>query len=58
MQPIRNTETTRYHEGHCMQFRQHEEKASCTICDEKSDDGLYRCSGMFDPRLTQKVILT
>ncbi|PVI07764.1 DENN-domain-containing protein [Periconia macrospinosa] len=44
MQPVRNSETTRWHEGHCMQWRPHEDKATCTICDEKSDDGLYRCN--------------
>ncbi|KAF2848948.1 DENN-domain-containing protein [Plenodomus tracheiphilus IPT5] len=45
MQPVRNTATTQWQEGHCLQWRPHEDKASCSICDEKSDDGLYRCTG-------------
>ncbi|KAF2266681.1 dDENN domain-containing protein [Lojkania enalia] len=45
MQPVRNTETVRWQEGHCLQWRAYEEKASCSVCDEKSDEGIYRCSG-------------
>ncbi|KAF2745710.1 DENN-domain-containing protein [Sporormia fimetaria CBS 119925] len=45
MQPVRNTETVRWQEGHCMQWRPYEEKASCSVCDEKADEGMYRCSG-------------
>jgi len=45
MQPVRNTDTTRWQEGHCMQWRPTEEKASCSVCEEKADEGLYRCSG-------------
>lgn len=28
-----------------MQYRPNEDKATCSICEEKSDDGLYRCTG-------------
>lgn len=45
MQPVRNTDTTRWQEGHCMQWRPNELKAVCSVCDERSDEGLYRCSG-------------
>lgn len=45
MQPARDTPTMKWIEGHCLQWKTHDEKASCTICDEKSDDGIYRCSG-------------
>lgn len=45
MQPVRNTSTTQWQEGHCMQWRPQEEKAVCSVCEEKSDDGLYRCTG-------------
>jgi hypothetical protein len=45
MQSVRNTATTQWQEGHCLQWRPNEEKAICSICEEKSDDGLYRCSG-------------
>ncbi|KAL6703210.1 hypothetical protein ACN47E_010072 [Coniothyrium glycines] len=45
MQPVRNTSTTQWQEGHCLQWKQHEEKASCSVCEEKSDEGMYRCNG-------------
>ncbi|KAF1928719.1 dDENN domain-containing protein [Didymella exigua CBS 183.55] len=45
MQPVRNTATVQWQEGHCLQWRPHEDKAACSICEEKSDEGLYRCSG-------------
>jgi hypothetical protein len=45
MQPVRNTETVRWQEGHCLEWRPYEEKASCSVCEEKSDEGLYRCNG-------------
>lgn len=48
MQPVRNTETVRWQEGHCLQWRPYEEKASCSVCEEKSDEGLYRCNGKQD----------
>jgi hypothetical protein len=47
MQPARNTATVQWQEGHCLQWRPHEDKAACSICEEKSDEGLYRCSGKF-----------
>lgn len=47
MQPVRNTATVEWQEGHCLQWRPNEDKATCSICDEKSDEGLYRCSGKF-----------
>ncbi|CAN9317854.1 unnamed protein product [Alternaria alternata] len=45
MQQVRNTATMQWQEGHCLQWRPHEDKALCSICEEKSDDGLYRCTG-------------
>ncbi|KAL5120129.1 hypothetical protein ACEQ8H_001954 [Pleosporales sp. CAS-2024a] len=50
MQPVRNTATTQWQEGHCLQWRPHEAKASCSICEEKSDDGLYRCTATGERR--------
>jgi hypothetical protein len=47
MQPVRNTETVRWVEGHCLQWRPHDEKATCSVCDEKSDEGIYRCTGEY-----------
>jgi hypothetical protein len=57
MQPVRNTSTTQWQEGHCMQWRPHEEKTACSICDEKSDEGLYRCTGKF-PSHSSRTSLT
>jgi hypothetical protein len=45
MQPVRNTETTIWIEGHCLQWRSSGERKVCSICDEKPDDGIYKCSG-------------
>ena len=44
-QPVRNSGTTCWAEGHCLQWRPREDRASCLVCGEKADDGLYRCSG-------------
>ncbi|KAF9693458.1 hypothetical protein EKO04_008504 [Ascochyta lentis] len=45
MQPVRSNASVQWQEGHCLQWRPHEDKAACSICEEKSDEGLYRCSG-------------
>ncbi|KAF2117689.1 dDENN domain-containing protein [Lophiotrema nucula] len=45
MQPVRNTETTRWQEGHCLQWKSWDEKATCSVCNDKSDEGIYRCTG-------------
>lgn len=45
MQPVRNTETTLWQEGHHLHWKHYEDKASCSVCDEKSDEGMYRCIG-------------
>jgi hypothetical protein len=42
---VRDTETTKWVEGHCMVYRNKDEKAACSICDERADDGIYRCTG-------------
>ncbi|KAF8422125.1 AEX-3 domain-containing protein [Tirmania nivea] len=44
MQPVRNTDTTRWVEGHCMVWKQHDVDSVCSICEEKSDEGIYTCS--------------
>ena len=46
MQPVRNTETTVWVEGHCFEWTTNEPASACCICEERSEgDGLYRCSG-------------
>lgn len=45
MQPVRNTETTSWVEGHCLQWRPHDDRSVCSICEEKAEDGIYKCAG-------------
>ncbi|KAH7061343.1 AEX-3 domain-containing protein [Macrophomina phaseolina] len=58
--PVRNTDTTQWCEGHCMQWRPHDEKATCSICEEKSDEGIYRCTScsvISHPRCLNQICL-
>ncbi|KAK8167980.1 dDENN domain protein [Phyllosticta citrichinensis] len=43
--PVRNSETTQWCEGHCMQWRPNDERTFCSICEERSEDGIYKCGG-------------
>jgi DENN (AEX-3) domain/uDENN domain len=45
MQPVRNTENQSWVEGHCLQWRPNDGRCICSICDEKADEGFYRCAG-------------
>ncbi|TPX15207.1 uncharacterized protein E0L32_004765 [Thyridium curvatum] len=46
VQPVRNTDTTMWVEGHCFNWTPGEGASLCTVCDERSEgDGLYKCSG-------------
>jgi hypothetical protein len=45
MQPVRNTENQFWVEGHCLQWRPSDGRCTCSICDDKADEGFYRCSG-------------
>lgn len=45
VQPVHNTETTVWVEGHCFDWCE-ENAASCSICDDRAEtDGIYKCSG-------------
>lgn len=45
IQPVRNTETTVWVEGHCFSLNSKDSSSSCTICDDKSEgDGFYECT--------------
>lgn len=46
MQPVKNSETTQWVEGHCMQWNARAPRTACSICSDKADDGVYRCTGM------------
>ncbi|KAL9099623.1 MAG: hypothetical protein Q9163_004898 [Psora crenata] len=45
MHPVRSTDTTCWAEGHCLQWRRQEDRLVCTVCDEKAEEGIYKCSG-------------
>lgn len=46
VQPVENTDTTVWVEGHCMEWNPTERDSVCGICDERSEgDGLFRCRG-------------
>ena len=45
MQPVRNSEGTNWVEGHCFQWRYRDDRSVCTICDDKAEDGIYKCTG-------------
>ncbi|KAI9801396.1 MAG: hypothetical protein M1825_003375 [Sarcosagium campestre] len=45
LQPVKNTESTNWVEGHCLQWRLGEGKPICSVCDERADDGVYKCNG-------------
>jgi hypothetical protein len=49
MQPVRNTESTQWVEGHCLQWRSHDRISSCSVCEDKSDEGIYKCNGKLSP---------
>ncbi|KAJ5714943.1 uncharacterized protein N7483_012124 [Penicillium malachiteum] len=44
MQPVGNSEGTCWVEGHLFQIQPFDEKMVCTICDERADEGMYKCS--------------
>lgn len=45
MQPVRNTETTIWVEGHCFVYNANDMASVCSICDEKPEgDGMYSCN--------------
>jgi hypothetical protein len=45
MQPVSNTDTTIWVEGHCLVWQANDNSSVCSICDDKSEgDGIYKCS--------------
>ncbi|KAL8673041.1 MAG: hypothetical protein Q9168_002533 [Polycauliona sp. 1 TL-2023] len=45
MQPVRNTESTQWVEGHCLNWRGNDDRSVCSVCADKADDGIYKCTG-------------
>lgn len=44
-QPVFNTDTTCWVEGHCLHLQPRDDKMVCAICDERADDKMYKCTG-------------
>ncbi|KAI0376155.1 DENN-domain-containing protein [Hypomontagnella monticulosa] len=45
VQPVQNTESTMWVEGHCFNFCASDAVSTCAICDERSEgDGWYKCT--------------
>ena len=45
MQPVHNTNTTVWAEGHCMVWHANDNATVCSICDDRAEgDGIYKCS--------------
>lgn len=60
MQPVRNTETTNWVEGHCLQWRHRDDRSVCSICEDKAEDGMYVCTGCgiyAHPRCAQQIYI-
>ncbi|KAI9829213.1 MAG: hypothetical protein M1826_005808 [Phylliscum demangeonii] len=45
VQPVRVSANTAWVEGHCLQWQSADDKSLCSVCDEKAEEGIYRCSG-------------
>jgi len=45
MQPVRENETTKWIEGHCLEKRSRDGKSTCTVCDERCEEESFRCTG-------------
>ncbi|KAI0014632.1 dDENN domain-containing protein [Xylariomycetidae sp. FL0641] len=46
VQPVEDTDTTVWVEGHCFNFAENDLSSFCGICDERAEgDGCYKCSG-------------
>ena len=46
IQPVRNTETTVWVEGHCFEWEEEVTPSVCSVCDDRAEqDGMYKCDG-------------
>jgi hypothetical protein len=60
VQPVRNTDTTQWIEGHCMNFRANDFDTICSICEEKPEDGIFvcgHCTTAVHQRCAHQVVL-
>lgn len=44
-QPVQNSATEAWVEGHCLRWQETDDKSLCSVCEEKADEGIYRCHG-------------
>ncbi|KAJ5949675.1 hypothetical protein N7454_001259 [Penicillium verhagenii] len=44
VQPVGNSEGTCWIEGHLFRIQPFDEKSVCAICDERADEGMYKCT--------------
>ena len=47
VQPVRDNDTMKWEEGHCLVKRQRDGKSICSVCDERCEEESFRCSGKF-----------
>lgn len=45
VQPAINSQGTYWSEGHCLEWKAADGPSTCVLCDEKAQDGYYRCAG-------------
>ncbi|KAI6871023.1 DENN-domain-containing protein [Hortaea werneckii] len=45
VQPVRDNETTKWVEGHCLNRRSKDSKSICAICEERIEDESFKCNG-------------
>ncbi|OQO02859.1 hypothetical protein B0A48_11142 [Cryoendolithus antarcticus] len=60
IQPVRENESMKWVEGHCMVRRSKDGKSTCAVCDERCDDESFRCNGCtttLHPRCLQSLSL-
>lgn len=58
LQPVRDNETTKWAEGHCLNKRVKDGKSTCTICDERCEEESFRCTGKSLPHQPPLFLLT
>ncbi|KAF8544056.1 AEX-3 domain-containing protein [Trichophaea hybrida] len=60
VQPVRNTDTLQWIEGHCMNFKPHDLETLCSVCEEKPEDGIFTCQNCrvaVHPRCAHQIVL-
>ena len=45
MQPVHNTKSQCWVEGHCFQWKGKDDRSFCSVCEEKAEEGIFLCTG-------------